>query len=241
MEIAPGFKVFTDNDSLNLEELTKESNIVTSTNIDDLSKIDSLNTIDENDSTDSNKFWIFTSDNAKIFEDLRYNRDFNDQQVLDSLNTEELSFWEVLLAKQLIRVGRSEEENLSAIIYKNFPIMMFFMLPVFAMILMALYFRRKNLYIEHLIHALHLHSFAYFVFATSLLLTNVLFSNEVFQGIVVFVTVVIAFIYVFKSFRKVYKQKWFKTFLKFSILSITYLAALILAVVIELTISLLIY
>lgn len=237
-EIAPGIKVFTDNDSVELAQAQENTKIITSDNID---ATDTLDIVDDFNITGSDNFWILTKENMEIFQDLRYNRDFTDKQVLDSLDTEEMSFWEILLAKQMIRVARSEQENLSAAIYKNLPIMMFFILPVFALILMALYFRRKNLYIEHLIHALHLHSFIYFLFGTSLLLTNVLFSNEVFEATVVFATVIIAFVYVFKSFRRVYKQKWFKTLLKFFILSFTYFFALMIATMIELTISLLMY
>ena len=103
--------------------------------------VDSLNT----------EFWIFTTENANIFNDMRLNREFSDQQVLDSLNTDEMNFWEVLLAKQLIRVGRSESQNLTGYIVKNLPVMMFFMLPVFALIL-HLFYRKNHLYIEHLVH-----------------------------------------------------------------------------------------
>ena len=57
-----------------------------------------VDTKQEND-TDSldTEFWIFTSANANIFNDMRLNREFSDQQVLDSLNTDEMSFGRLFL------------------------------------------------------------------------------------------------------------------------------------------------
>jgi hypothetical protein len=50
------------------------------------------------------------------------------------------------------------------------PYLMFFVLPVFAVLLKLLYVRRGRLYAEHMIFSLHVHAFAFFAFATGILL-----------------------------------------------------------------------
>ena len=50
------------------------------------------------------------------------------------------------------------------------PYLMFFVLPVFAVLLKLLYVRRGRLYAEHMIFSLHAHAFAFFAFATGILL-----------------------------------------------------------------------
>lgn len=237
VELAPGVKVFSTESGK--QELSVDSLIATidSAYIDD--KLISDNQLKEKDSVDD-EFWIITDENMEIFNDLKFNRDFSDQQVLDSLNTENMDFWEIILAKQLIRVGRSDQQNLAGYIVKNLPIMMFFMLPVFAMILRIFYFR-THLYIEHLVHAFHLHSFFYFIFGIAILIYKIVLPFEWIQGVLIFSGIIWVIIYVFKSYRKVYSQKWFKTLVKFILVGFIYNIVLWIAFIVELGISLLIY
>ena len=62
--------------------------------------------------------------------------------------------------ERIIRLNRYgiEREILSALL-SNIPNMMFFLVPVFALFLKILYIRSRKLYVEHLVYALHLHSF----------------------------------------------------------------------------------
>ena len=43
----------------------------------------------------------------------------------------------------------------------NIPTMMLFCVPLFAFVLKLLYFRQRRFYVEHLVYALHIHTFAY--------------------------------------------------------------------------------
>ena len=46
-------------------------------------------------------------------------------------------------------------------LFSNLPYMMLCCIPLFALVLKALYFRRHIFYIDHLVYSLHIHTFAY--------------------------------------------------------------------------------
>ena len=48
-----------------------------------------------------------------------------------------------------------------ATLFSNLPYMMLCCIPLFALVLKVLYIRRRIFYIDHLIYALHIHTFAY--------------------------------------------------------------------------------
>lgn len=118
---------------------------------------------------------------------------------------------------------------------KNLPFMMFFLLPFFAFLLWILYLRSNFFYIEHLIHGLHLHSFAYFIYGFGILWMAKVGWSFGFAGFLCFMLVSI---YAYFSMKKISGQGWFKTLMKFSILGIFYLTILSFAIILELYYSL---
>lgn len=102
--------------------------------------------------------------------------------------------------------------------------MMFLLIPLFGLILKVVYARRNHLYIKHIVHALHVHSFAYFIYAVALLIMFKLLIGhtgwQVTVGIIAFVGVST---YAYASFLNVYKQGWFKTLVKFNIVGFIYM------------------
>jgi hypothetical protein len=113
---------------------------------------------------------------------------------------------------------------------ENLPYMMLGCIPVFAFILKALYFFRRILYIDHLIYALHIHSFAYLV---SLVITGIAIGlNQVARGLtplVLFVLITTAIVQVFLSIRRVYRQGWIMTVFKFFLGAVAYFVVILLA------------
>ena len=91
------------------------------------------------------------------------------------------------------------------------PKVMFVMMPVFALLLKLLYFRRSHRYIEHFVLALHIHT-VYFLLSTVILLVPLLAIAE---------PLLIAF-YGFWAMKTVYGQGLGKTFLKWLLLSWNY-------------------
>ena len=113
----------------------------------------------------------------------------------------------------------------------NLPYMMFACIPLFAFVLKLLYIRRRIFYIDHLVYALHIHSFAYIAVMLIILITVGL--NRTIPGI--FAGWIIAALWftfavqVFLSIRRVYRQGWFFTVFKFFLGGLAYLIVLSLA------------
>lgn len=102
------------------------------------------------------------------------------------------------------------------------PPVMFLLLPLFALLLKIVYFTSRRYYTEHLVLAVHNHSFLFLVFLLDALLAAVgsfWAPAETFGDIAV-LTWVPAYMYF--SLMRVFKQGWFVTFLKFTILGISY-------------------
>jgi hypothetical protein len=113
---------------------------------------------------------------------------------------------------------------------ENLPYMMLGCIPVFAFVLKTLYFFRRILYIDHLIYALHIHSFAYLV---SLVITGTALGlNRVAPGLtslVLFLLITTAVVQVFLSIRRVYRQGWIMTLFKFFLGALAYSVVILLA------------
>jgi hypothetical protein len=116
-------------------------------------------------------------------------------------------------------------------LFSNLPYMMLCCIPLFAFVLKILYIRRHIFYIDHLIYALHIHTFAYvgimlIVFATIGL-------NRLIPGPITGWTIAllwIAFVMqIFLSIRRVYRQGWFISILKFLFGGFVYLIVLAVA------------
>ena len=147
----------------------------------------------------------------------------------------------MLITKQRIKVERTEMEFFIGDALKNLPIMMFVLLPIFALLLKLLYVRRNVLYIKHLIHALHLHAFAYIVYGATLLISFYAMDNNDWADLVNSIAFILVSTYAYISFLRVYKQHWFKTLVKFNIQGLLYSFILMFAFAAEMAISFLLY
>jgi hypothetical protein len=116
---------------------------------------------------------------------------------------------------------------------RNLPLMMFFFLPIFALILLMLFYK-KRYYIEHIIHGLHLHAFAYFIYGLAILLIS-LFSGG--EGWIIFLSFIWVSFYTLFSIKRLYQNSWGKSLLKFFILGFFYFILLSFGSLFELYIS----
>ena len=103
----------------------------------------------------------------------------------------------------------------------NFPKVLFFLLPIFALFLKILY--RKRFYIEHLIFSIQFYNF-FFLFGSIFLLIRLIpfFKNS---GGALYI--LLPLLYLFLSMRNVYQQSRLKTFMKFGIFIISFNVLLI--------------
>lgn len=173
--------------------------------------------------------------------DKEYGDDIKDEQIYDSLNLGELDAIDDLLVRQSIRVTRADSEQILTFVVKNLPLMMLVLIPIFGLVLKLFYIRRNQLYIKHVVHALHLHTYAYLVYGAFILLTVYLISHEDLQPILNILAFFIVSIYAYLSFKRVYQQHWFKTLVKFLLIGMIYLSSITFFFLVEMVISLLLY
>ncbi len=121
--------------------------------------------------------------------------------LLDSIGIENSNFLERLAAKKLLRYA--EDNNPKTILKEvvdNIPILIFLLLPAFALILKLLYVRRKQLYVEHLIFAIYLHAYLFLMIALA-----VMGFHWIGQSFI-FIPILATFVYIFFLFKNVYEQ-----------------------------------
>ncbi|PIQ46926.1 MAG: hypothetical protein COW03_18105 [Cytophagales bacterium CG12_big_fil_rev_8_21_14_0_65_40_12] len=125
-------------------------------------------------------------------------------------------------AKAQIRKIFVNDQGFKGFLLGNLPLMMFILIPLFAGVLKLIYVRRKHLYIKHIVHALHVHSFAYLMYGISLLIIFKLMEDTALRWITAGFFFILVSTYVYISFLNVYKQGWFKTLIKFNIVGFIY-------------------
>lgn len=177
----------------------------------------------------------------KLINNLKDNKKYSDTQILDSMQLGELTAFEEHVARQAIRVQRADQEQIVEFILKNIPLMMLILIPIFALILKLLYVRRNQLYIKHLIHALHLHSFSYFLYGISLILGFFVLDEGGITSYIPLISFVLVSTYAYLSFLRVYRQGWFKTLVKFNILGFIYIFFISIFLMGEMVISMLLF
>ncbi len=197
---------------------------------------DSLNRSDE-------RKFILTRIDWDVITRNKYDRKITNEQLYDSIKIpEDATAFERLMVKQSVRVVRADNEQIIQYILKNLPLMMLLLIPIFALILKLMYVRNnKELYIKHLIHSLHIHSFAYIIYGISLIVIHYLISAEWLQISLYLMSFIGVSSYAFISFMNVYHQKWFKTLVKFNLVGLVYFFLISFFFVSELFLSMLLF
>jgi hypothetical protein len=116
-------------------------------------------------------------------------------------------------------------------LFSNFPYMMLCCIPLFALVLKVLYVRRRIFYIDHLIYALHIHTFAYVGIMLIVLATIGLIraAPGPIAGWTIALLWIAFVVQIFLSIRRVYRQGWFITIFKFLFGGFVYLIVLVFA------------
>jgi hypothetical protein len=139
--------------------------------------------------------------------------------------------WLEQRAKEKMGEHGSKMALFIATLFSNLPYMMLCCIPLFALVLKVLYVRKRVFYIDHLVYALHIHSFAYLAIILIVLITIGL--NRTIPG--TFANWMIAVLWIafateiFLSIRRVYRQDWFFTVFKFFLGGFAYFIVLTVA------------
>jgi len=143
--------------------------------------------------------------------------------------------------------GPQRKEAVARIVEGVFGVLpqtMFVMIPVFALVLKLFYVFRRRLYVEHLIVALHSHAFIFFAlllitllgYAKGAIAPHVPFAGGVI-GVVSFAMWVWIPVYLLIMQKRVYRQGWGMTILKYWLIGSVYFWLLMFALTIAIVIG----
>lgn len=119
--------------------------------------------------------------------------------------------------RQLIKLNQSPQQFLQGFL-NSLPNMMFFLLPVFALLLKLFYLRSRRLYVEHLVFAVHSHTVFFLLLPVNVAVDNAFI--QILVGVVLLVHPILAL-------RAAYKQSVSKTLFKATLLGFAYLFLLV--------------
>ena len=149
----------------------------------------------------------------------------------DAKSTTPFERWIEARAKEKMGENGTKMGLFISTLFSNLPYMMLCCIPLFALVLKLLYIRRHLFYIDHLIYALHIHSFFYASVMLIVLATIglVRFAPGAVAGWLIALLWIAFVTQIFLSIRYVYRQGWFFTVFKFLFGGFVYLMVLVLA------------
>lgn len=139
-----------------------------------------------------------------------------------------------IFLRQSIRseLGLITRDDVNHVFVKYIGIVVFILMPIFAILLLMLYIRRERLYIEHLIFSVHFHAFVFVILIFAFLLYKITLEDEWS----VYLSFIIP-IYSTIALKRVYENSWPKTVLKSLLLTISYITCISVAMLLTYFIS----
>ena len=119
--------------------------------------------------------------------------------------------------------GEEAMRRIIAGFIENTPMVMFLLLPLYALLLKLLYIRSGRYYVEHFVFALHGHAFAFSLFVVLMLASKVPVDMGAWLGLLITALVFWLMIYYWVALKRVYRQGWLKTTLKWGVLGNVYM------------------
>jgi hypothetical protein len=148
--------------------------------------------------------------------------------------------WLELRAKEKLGEHGTNKQLFIRTLISNLPYMMLCCIPLFAFVLKVLYLRCKIFYIDHLIYALHIHTFAYAAIMLIVLATIGLNRSapDLLAGWTIGFLWLAFVIQIFLSIRRVYRQGWLISLIKFCFGGVAYLVVLSIALFVTFLVTL---
>src|SRR4029077_2826432 len=152
----------------------------------------------------------------------------------DAKSTTPFERWIEGRAKEKMGEGGTKMGLFISTLFSNLPYMMLCCIPLFALVLKVLYIRRRLFYIDHLIYALHIHSFFYAAIMLIVLATIGLtrFAPGAIAGWLIALLWIAFVTQIFLSIRYVYRQGWVFSGFNFLLGEFVILIVLVLALAI---------
>ncbi|UOQ73613.1 DUF3667 domain-containing protein [Hymenobacter cellulosilyticus] len=146
----------------------------------------------------------------------------------------EPTFMRKLALRQTVRTMNLSPEDITRKWLKNLPILMFILMPLFALLLKGLYLRQRQFYLSHLIFSIHFHCFVFVLFILNLVLSR--FSGGDWLELAL---MVLPAVYFFLALRNNFGQSVPKTLAKVLLMMTTYGVVLTASIVLSVIVSVL--
>jgi len=179
---------------------------------------------------DSAKFHINIFNNVEFTSQEEYNKfkkqihNYSTEQI-DSLlisKGEKVTWFNRQMLKKRGKYDWKNKDTIKEVthaILKSISLTMFIMMPLTAILLLLIFYRRK-FYYEHLIFSIHIHTIFFLILC--FVLAVQVFISESFGEKLWGWAFLLCFIYLISSLKRNYKQTWGKTIAKFLLMSVPY-------------------
>lgn len=124
--------------------------------------------------------------------------------------------------KKLSTLNREQIQELNHMIYKYMSFALFFLLPVFALLMKLFYLKSNKFYYEHFIASIHYHVMLFIILLLFLIIKALHLPNSVYS-----LMMLGAFLYFAHSLKVVYDRSWTNTILKAFLILIIYTVILL--------------
>jgi hypothetical protein len=141
----------------------------------------------------------------------------------------EPTFFNLLAAKQLIRIANKGKEQYIDAVRDNLSVMLFLLIPAMAWILKILYWRRRVLFVQHFVFVMYTQAFVFLSLTLSFLLDSV---SDWGLWLLLIIPV-----YIFMSMRRMYGQSKRKTALKMFLFSWVFLFLFLIFLLLDLLVA----
>lgn len=148
---------------------------------------------------------------------------FDDSQIEDA-NEESFDAFEAYLIEKATRANRNQKAFIQSMV-RAASIVLFFLLPVFALLLWAFHFRKAPYYVQNLVHSVHLHTFVFAVMSIYLVLSFI--RDSAFLAILI----PISAMYLVWSMKSVYRQSIWVVLIKSFFVIMLYFIVIVLSVI----------
>jgi hypothetical protein len=120
--------------------------------------------------------------------------------------------------EQILRFYEKKGDGILSALYDTIPIAMFFMLPLFALLLKIVYWRRGT-FAHHMVFSFYFFTFLFASFC-ALILANMLLDIPIWLEVIFFLSFIL---YLMMALRNFYRSSWFGAWLKANMITFTYL------------------
>jgi len=125
------------------------------------------------------------------------------------------------------KVIADDGKSLTQKVIDSTPAALIVLLPIMALVLKALYPLSRRYYVEHLLFFVHFHAFVFLLLTIEILLTRLaalLGIPDIVTSLTIVAIAIYVPVYIFLAMRRVYGQGRIVTFLKFTVLTLAYIA-----------------